>query len=87
MVFCLSPDKEQITIPATVSVTPITVYQPQGSCSIIIPATTPTTLMEFVWTQAATVDDILLNTLGAGIGYLLFLICYHALPPEEGGAE
>ncbi|MBQ7535603.1 MAG: VanZ family protein [Stomatobaculum sp.] len=33
------------------------------------------------------VDDILLNTLGAGLGYLLFLICYHALPPAEGGAE
>ena len=38
-------------------------------------------------TGSFDVDDILLNTLGAGIGYLLFLICYHALPPEEGDAE
>ena len=38
-------------------------------------------------TGSFDVDDILLNTLGAGLGYLLLLICYHALPPEEGGAE
>lgn len=38
-------------------------------------------------TGSFDVDDIFLNTLGAGIGYLLFLLCYHALPPAEGPAE
>ena len=42
------PPTISIIAAITVSVTPITVYQPQGSCSITIPATTPTTLMELV---------------------------------------
>ena len=52
-----SASRFEITIPKTMSTSPMIVYTPQGSFVMTIPAITPITFMEFVIMQVAMAAD------------------------------